>query len=275
MNVGWKYAKIYIPLFCLIKRIKMKKVSDKRWKIAQESEREYWDEFDNSKLIEEEVNRHKEKAKILEEEWKKVINLNENSKILQIGCGPEDVINYFSKGKLYAIDPLAEFYKKKFNLNYKNMTFVQARGEEIPFEDNFFDIVILANVLDHVEDPRKVLSEVKRVLKKEGIFHFENLFYQKSFIAVSKIWAPIKQTFTKEIFNIHHPYMFKLKELQKLISENFSISHEEVGREIAFYENLEELKKIKLKEQKLTTRLPARFGLYGTINYMVFCKKKD
>jgi len=275
MNQVMNHAKIYIPLFCLIKRVKMKKVSDKRWEIAQESEREYWDEFDNSKLIEEEVNRHKEKAKILEEEWKKVINLNGNSKILQIGCGPEDVIDYFSKGKLYAIDPLADFYKKKFNLNYKNVTFVQARGEEIPLEDNFFDIVILANVLDHVEDPRKVLSEVKRVLKKEGIFHFENLFYQKSFIAVSKIWAPIKQVFTGNLFNIHHPYMFKLKELQKLISENFSIVYEEVGREIAFYENLEELKKIKLKDAKLTTRLPARFGLYGTINYMVFCKKRD
>lgn len=253
----------------------MKKVSDKRWEIAQESEKEYWDEFDNSKLIEEEVNRHKEKAKILEEEWKKVINLNENSKILQIGCGPEDVINYFSKGKLYAIDPLADFYKKKFNLNYKNVNFVQARGEQIPFEDNFFDIVILANVLDHVEDPQKVLSEVKRILKKEGIFHFENLFYQKSFIILSKVWAPIKQVFTRNLFNVHHPYMFKLKELKKLISENFSVLHEETGREIASYNNIKELRNIKLKEKKLTTQLPARVGLYGTINYMVFCKNRD
>ena len=59
------------------------------------------------------------------------------------------------------------------------------------------------------------------------------------------------------------------------VSDNFSIVHEEVGRKIAFYENLEELKIIKQKDKKLTTRLPAKFGLYGTINYMVFCKKKE
>lgn len=250
-------------------------VTAERWKIAQDSEKEYWDEFDNSKLAEEEIERHKNKAKILEDEWSKFIRLDKNTKILQIGCGPEDVIDYFSTGKLYAIDPLAEFYKKKFNLNYKKVTFVQARGEEIPFEDNSFDIVILANVLDHVENPQKVLSEIRRVMKKNAVFHFENLFYQNSFLVISKLWGPIKQLTTGEMFNVHHPYMFKLKQLQKLIRDNFSIIHEEIGREILLYNNVKELRKFKLKEKKLTTKIPAFFGLYGTINYSALCKKKD
>jgi ubiquinone/menaquinone biosynthesis C-methylase UbiE len=253
----------------------MHKVLPERWKIAQNSEREYWDEFDDSKLLSEEIIRHKEKAKILEKEWSSFKKLNKNTRILQIGCGPEDVINYFSIGKCYAIDPLADFYKKKFNLDYKKIEFIQARGEELPFENDFFDIVILANVLDHVENPQKVLSEINRIMKKDAIFHFENLYYQKGFIALSKIWGPLKQTFTGNLFNVHHPYMFQLTNLKKLLFDNFNVIHEEAGREIMLYNNVKELKKFKMSEKKITTKIPAIFGLYGTINYIAFCQKKN
>lgn len=248
------------------------KVSEERWKIAQESEREYWNEFNNERLIGEEAERHEKKAKILEEEWKKFITLNKNSKILQIGCGPEDVITYLKIGKRYAIDPLAEFYKKKFKLNYGNLIFLEARGEELPFKDKFFDIVILANVLDHVESPEKILSEIKRILKDNGIFHFENIFYQKNFLRVAKIWEFFKRLFTGKIFNIHHPFMFSLSELKKLLNERFKIIEEFIGKEIACYENMQELRNQKIKNKRFSVKIPALFGLYGTINYIAICK---
>jgi ubiquinone/menaquinone biosynthesis C-methylase UbiE len=140
---------------------KIDKTSPKRWKIAQQSEKEYWKGFNTEQLLREESERHKIKAQVLEKEWQRFIPIKKNTKILQIGCGPEDMINYFSKGDLYAIDPLAEFYKKKFKLDYNNLTFLEARGEKIPFKDNEFDIVILANVLDHMEDPKKHFSKSK------------------------------------------------------------------------------------------------------------------
>jgi len=250
------------------------KVSSKRWEIAQDSEREYWQDFTKETLLRDEAERHEKKAKIIEEEWKKFIKLSKNSKILQIGCGPEDVINYISKGKKYAIDPLANFYKEKFGLNYNLISFSEARAEGLPFKDNDFDLVILANVLDHVEYPEKAISEVKRVLKKDGVFHFENLFYQKNFIKLAKIFGIIKRTLTGDIFNIHHPFMFKLKELKKILSKDFSIIHEEIGRDIGSCDNIEEMKKMKKKEKKFTVRTLAKFGLYGTINYSAICKKK-
>jgi ubiquinone/menaquinone biosynthesis C-methylase UbiE len=253
----------------------MKKINlPERWKIAQDSEKEYWESYTKEALLKEELERHKKKAEILEKEWRSFISLNKNSRILQIGCGPEDVITHLKIGKKYAVDPLADFYKKKFELNYGNLVFLQARGEELPFKDKFFDVVILANVLDHVESPQKVLSEIKRVLKDKGIFQFENLFYQRKFIKIAKIWGGFKQTMTGKIFNIHHPYMFTLQNLKSIISKDFVPLKEEVAREIAFYDNIEELKQKKLREEKLTTKILAHFGLYGTINYMAFCKKK-
>jgi ubiquinone/menaquinone biosynthesis C-methylase UbiE len=252
-----------------------KQVSSERWQIAQKSEKEYWSGFNQEILVKNEIIRHKEKAKILEKEWERWVNINKNTRILQIGCGPEDVIDYFSTGKLYAVDPLAEFYKKKFNLNYKKITFLEARGESLPFKDNYFDVVILANVLDHVENIGRVLSEAKRVLKKDGTFHFENLFYQKGFIQLAKIWGPIKKTLTGEIFNVHHPFMFTKENLKKILSSNFKIIHEETGRDIGIYENMQDLINKKKRNRNINIRLPAKFGLYGIINYTAICKKSS
>jgi len=256
-----------------LKSISKKSVSSNRWKIAQGSEKEYWDTYTKESLLKEEADRHKSKAKTLEKEWEKFIKIGENTKIIQIGCGPEDVINYFSKGKKFAIDPLADFYKKKFKINY-DIEFIQARGEEIPYPDEFFDIVILANVLDHAEMPEKVMSEINRVLKYGGIFHFENLFYQKNFLRLAKIYGKLKESLKKEIFNIHHPFMFTLPDLKNIIHSQYRPLEETVGREIAYYENMEELKKIKLNDPSFTVKFPAIFGLYGTINYIAICKKK-
>jgi len=250
------------------------KVSSKRWEIAQDSERAYWQNFTKETLLKEGAERHEKKAKILEEEWKKFINLNKNSRILQIGCGPEDIINYILMGKRYAIDPLADFYKKKFNLDYSSIFFIEGRAEKLPFKDNYFDVVVLANVLDHVEQPEKALSEVKRVLKEDGIFHFENIFYQKNFVRIAKIYGIAKKSLTGNIFNIHHPFMFRLKDLKNLLSPDFSITYNEIGRDIGSCDNLEEMKRMKKKEKKLTIKIPAILGLYGTINYTAICRKR-
>jgi ubiquinone/menaquinone biosynthesis C-methylase UbiE len=38
-------------------------------------------------------------------------------------------------------------------------------GENIPYESNSFDIVLCCDVLEHVRDLPKVISEISRVLK--------------------------------------------------------------------------------------------------------------
>lgn len=46
---------------------------------------------------------------------------------------------------------------------------VGATGEDIPFDDNHFDIVYSSNVLEHTADPAQVLREALRVVKPGGI----------------------------------------------------------------------------------------------------------
>jgi len=50
---------------------------------------------------------------------------------------------------------------------------VVAEGEALPFSDASFDIIYSSNVIEHCNDPAKILAEAIRVLKPGGILHFE------------------------------------------------------------------------------------------------------
>jgi len=60
-------------------------------------------------------------------------------------------------GSYVAIDPVME-----------GMLDVVAVGEEIPFQDESFDLVICTQVMTYVSEPPRVIGEIHRVLKKGG-----------------------------------------------------------------------------------------------------------
>lgn len=47
---------------------------------------------------------------------------------------------------------------------------VVADAENLPFENNSFEVVIMDAVLEHIPDVSKAFSEVGRILKKDGVF---------------------------------------------------------------------------------------------------------
>lgn len=47
---------------------------------------------------------------------------------------------------------------------------VVGRAEDLPFEDNTFDIALMTSVMEHVEDVGAAFKEISRVLKKGGVF---------------------------------------------------------------------------------------------------------
>ena len=47
-------------------------------------------------------------------------------------------------------------------------TLMQGSAESLPFTDNSFDVVSCLQVLEHLKEPDKAISELKRVLKPGG-----------------------------------------------------------------------------------------------------------
>ena len=50
----------------------------------------------------------------------------------------------------------------------QGVDFLRASGEEMPLQDESFDCAVASHVLEHFENPDRLLEEIKRVLKKDG-----------------------------------------------------------------------------------------------------------
>src|ERR1700730_13815058 len=48
-------------------------------------------------------------------------------------------------------------------------------GENLPFANDVFDIVLCVDVLEHVKDLNRVLTEIRRVLRPNGAFLFDTI----------------------------------------------------------------------------------------------------
>lgn len=156
-------------------------MNSKRWEIAQRYEKEFWKEGSDkfASNAEEQSNWHTWyawKVSKFEEELSKSkheIDRN-NCRVLEIGSGPIGLVTYLKWGERYAIDPLGDFYKENQSLSKlrnSKVHYLTGTGENIPFTDDFFNIVIMDNVLDHVLAPDLVLKDVYRVLSKNGLFY--------------------------------------------------------------------------------------------------------
>lgn len=78
---------------------------------------------------------------------------------------------YFIKGITLDIGGgprIREIDDIRINITKVKNVDVVADGDNIPFVDNFFNNIILSYVLEHVEEPEKILNEARRVLKRGG-----------------------------------------------------------------------------------------------------------
>jgi ubiquinone/menaquinone biosynthesis C-methylase UbiE len=102
-------------------------------------------------------------------------------KILDLGCGDGNSAKYFLQHfmpeEYCGIDISSECIELACQRSLENSSFQTFDGEIIPFEDETFDLVFIANVLHHVDFSchQQLLGECLRVLKKEGrIYIFEH-----------------------------------------------------------------------------------------------------
>jgi 2-polyprenyl-6-hydroxyphenyl methylase / 3-demethylubiquinone-9 3-methyltransferase len=99
---------------------------------------------------------------------------------LEVGCGGGILCEEIAKMGFITsgIDPSKQAVQEAIEHAKGNDLFIKyivGSGEELPFADKSFDLVFCCDVLEHVQDLSKVISEISRVLKLGGIFFYDTL----------------------------------------------------------------------------------------------------
>ena len=100
----------------------------------------------------------------------------ERGRVLEIGAGVGANLAYMARGtELIAVEPnlrMHEALRARCERAGIDLTIISGGAESIPLPDGSVDEVICSLVLCTVEDPERVLGEVRRVLRPGGRFRF-------------------------------------------------------------------------------------------------------
>ncbi len=91
-----------------------------------------------------------------------------NPRVLDLGCGDGRFTGFI--GEYCEVDgiELSEAAIKEAKKQYPHVNFFQGNALTYPFKDNFYDLVISQEVIEHIEDQKLYLNVCHNVLKRGG-----------------------------------------------------------------------------------------------------------
>ncbi|MBE9529224.1 MAG: class I SAM-dependent methyltransferase [Proteobacteria bacterium] len=190
-----------------------------RWKKAQELEKVYWQkDFFRDSEYKELIFKYADLFKQIEQKY----NFSEDTTVLDLGCGATCPSTLFSKGKRFGVDPIVSGYLEKDRQKLDGVIQLsEGTGEEIPFEDGYFDVVLCRNALDHMDNIDNVMKEIDRVLKPSGIVIL-SIYTYSPFIAFLKKASEL----VPMLRNIEHPFTFTPPQFRRFCAATFDILDE-------------------------------------------------
>lgn len=102
-----------------------------------------------------------------------LIPSNPGQKILEIGAGGGNTLLYIKKNSI-AVEVMGIELMKLENSNQENpfidkFQIANIEKDEIDAEEKYFDIIICADVFEHLIDPWSAVDKIQRYLKKNGL----------------------------------------------------------------------------------------------------------
>ena len=184
--------------------------------------------------------------------WKKnminMMNPSPKKKLIDVACGTGDIGKLFLENTkisvpITCVDPNKGMITKgKEKLNkYKNINWVVASAEQLPFLDNSFDYYTISFGLRNTKSISKTLSEAYRVLKPGGRFlclEFSKIQNQNLNL-IYKNYSKLIPLIGKIIVGDKEPYEYLVQSINNFINQEELISlMREKHFKKCFYRNL-------------------------------------
>ena len=170
--------------------------------------------------------------------------LKTGDKILDVGVGLGRLLSQLTLNvEKYGVDISKSYLNEAKN---KGINVCLSKIEELPYNDNSFDVIVTTDVLEHVFDLNQCVREIKRVLKPNGYLivrvpYKEDLsayvnYDLYEFIHLRNFDENSLDLFFRKIFN----FQFINFELAGIIENNsrLNIPFQTVKYKVNFFENL-------------------------------------
>lgn len=153
------------------------------------------------------------KSDVSQSQFSKIEKIKKPGKILDIGCGSGEFLAIARQNnwEVYGVEIskiATKYAKEKFGMNVFT-------GEllETNYPNEYFDVVTMWQVLEHLPNPSEVLTEINRILKNDGLL----------VVAVPNINSYQARIFKEFWFHLdapRHLYHFEPDTLKKMLRKN-------------------------------------------------------
>ena len=141
---------------------------------------------------------------------KKYVKKIKKGKVLDIGCAYGFMLKKFpSSWQKFGLD-VSDYALTQAQKKLPQATFINAGAEDKPpFKKNFFDFILLTDVLEHLENPELALKNAYQLLKRGGLLY---------------LTTPNLNWLRKKVFSYpdqieHHISLFSHQQLKNLLKD--------------------------------------------------------
>ena len=148
-----------------------------------------------------------------------LIEINTESYVLDIASGSGDIIRLLKKkvnANFFSLDANKDMQAQAKKINDKNVKFINAFAEKLPFGKKYFDVVTVSFGMRNFSNINKSLSEVFRVLKNTGTFYcleFSQI-NNKILRNIYQLYSKILPTYGSILVNDSDSYKYLIKSIE-------------------------------------------------------------
>ena len=148
----------------------------------------------------------------------------DKNRVLDIGCGDGQFLKIlkdrgWNEFGIEVTKDVVLYAREELGLNV-----VQGVAEDIDFSENYFDVVIMWGVIEHLKDPQRVLQKINKILRGGGLLliytpNANSLFHKLARLAYLCSAGKFKYPLCK-LFMAMHLYYFTPKTISKMLVNN-------------------------------------------------------
>jgi ubiquinone/menaquinone biosynthesis C-methylase UbiE len=123
----------------------------RRFNIPNLNSEKYWDE-------------HQTALDFGLRQQKYVALAGQGEKIIELGCGLSPFLHHVSFQEKWGLDLSLQTIKKARKL-FPEVNYIQGSAIDTPFHDEYFDVCVAGELIEHLEHPEDLIKEMTRITK--------------------------------------------------------------------------------------------------------------